>query len=252
VKAGLDWRYLTLEIGPESLADAIRGLRAFGFRGANVMAPHKGPVREHLDDLSDAARLIEAVSCVNRQDDRLIGENTDGKGFMGSLREVTDPAGKRVVVLGAGNAARAIAVELGLAGVAEVTVVNRSEPRAADLVRLLSSRVGIASKLVVLEGDFAVAEETDILVNATPIGMGDGEARGPLNMKTLRAGQVVADVVYNPPETRLLREAAQRGCKTIDGLGMLVHQALVIFKIWTGLDADAGTVREALEEFLGL
>src|SRR5690606_29665959 len=114
----LDWRYLTLEVPPHYLGDAIRGMRAMGFRGGNVTKPHKMAVIQHLDGTSEAAGLMGAVNCIDRQGDQLIGENTDGKGFVQSLQEVTDPKDKRVVILGAGGAARAIAVELGLAGAA--------------------------------------------------------------------------------------------------------------------------------------
>jgi shikimate dehydrogenase len=251
-KAGLDWRYLTLEIAPEALADAIRGMRAFGFRGANFTAPHKMAVIEHLDELTPAAQLVGAVTCVSRQGNQLVGENTDGKGLMAALSAVTTPTGKKAVVVGAGHAGRAVAVELGLAGATQVTVVGRSEARAADVVALIEGRLGVTSKLIVLDGPFAVPAETDILVNATPIGVGDASARVPLDLATLQAEQVVADVVFNPPETRLMRDALERGCTTIDGLSTLVHHTQVIFKIWTGLDGDASTIREALEEFLGL
>src|SRR5690606_27322902 len=140
-KAGLDWRYLTLEVPPDSLAAAMGGMRAMGLRGANFTIPHKVAVIEHLDELSEAARLMGAVNCVNRQGDRLIGENTDGKGFVQSLRELTDPAGKRIVMIGAGGAARAIGVELALAGAAEIIVVNRTAVRGQDLVDLLNEKV---------------------------------------------------------------------------------------------------------------
>src|SRR5687768_16946420 len=115
---GLDWRYLTLEVLPEHLGDAVRGLRALGFRGGNITKPHKCEVIQYLDGTSEAAGLMGAVNCIDRDGEKLIGENTDGKGFVQSLRGVTDPAGKRIVILGAGGAARAIAVELALAGAA--------------------------------------------------------------------------------------------------------------------------------------
>jgi len=251
-KAGLAWRYLTLEVSPENLADAIRGMRCMGFKGGNFTIPHKVAVIPLLDDLSEAARLVGAVNCVNREGDKLIGENTDGKGFVESLRGVTDPAGKKIVLLGAGGAARAIAVELGLAGAAEITVVNRSADRGEPLVQLLNDEVKIASELVVLDGDYAIPEGTDVLINATSIGLGDAEARVPIEIGSLRQGLVVADVIFNPPTTRLIRDAREKGCTTLDGMGMLVNQAVIGFKIWTGADADAGVMREALEEFLGI
>lgn len=248
--AGLDWRYLTLEVSPESLGDALRGIRAMGFRGGNFTIPHKVAVIEHLDGLSPAAELMGAVNCVNRVEGKLIGENTDGKGFVQSLRGVTDPTGKRVVILGAGGAARAIAVELGLAGVAEITVVNRSAARGQELVALLNERVHTNAALVVLAGDYEVSPEAEILINATSIGLGAADARVPLAVESLRPELIVADVIFNPPQTRLLRDAAERGCTTLDGLGMLVNQAVIGFQIWTGIDPDASAMREALEEFL--
>ena len=182
--AGLDWRYLTLEISPEGLDDAIRGLRAFGFHGANVMRPHKATVTAYLDELSEAAELAGAVTSITRQEDRLIGENTDGKGLLRSLQEVTEPTGKHVLLLGAGCAARAIAVELGLAGAAEITVVNRSAAAADDLVERLRGRFDMAAESVVMDGEYAVAAGTNILINATPIGLGDADARVPIDTAT--------------------------------------------------------------------
>lgn len=246
----LDWRYLTLDVSPEHLGDAIRGLRALGFRGGNITKPHKCEVIQYLDATSEVAGLMGAVNCINRDGDRLIGENTDGKGFVQSLREVTDPAGKRVVMLGAGGAARAIAVEIALAGAAEITIVNRTPPRGQELVDLLIGKLQAAATLCPWEGDYDVPEGTDVLINATSIGLFEPEARVPLNVDSLKPPLVVADVVFHPPETRLLRDARQRGCTALDGLGMLVNQAVISFKIWTGIDPDPAVMREALEEFL--
>jgi shikimate dehydrogenase len=259
-QVGLDWRYLTLEIAPAGLADAVRGMRAMGFRGCNLTIPHKVEVLKYLDRTSEAATLMGAVNCVNRVGDELVGENTDGKGFVQSLRSLTDPQGKRVVILGAGGAARAIAVEVALAGAAEIAIVNRTEQRGQELADLLNNHVHIgqvhvgqvhvAAQFVKWEGNYDVPPETEVLINATSIGLRDGEARLPLSVATLESDMVVADVIFNPPETRLIRDARQRGCKTLDGLGMLVNQAVIAFKIWTGKDADAEVMRDALEEFL--
>ena len=165
--AGLDWRYLTLEVPPDQLSDAMCGLRAMGFKGGNFTIPHKVAVIEHLDGLSEAAELMGAVNCVNRdEDDKLIGENTDGKGFVQSLRAMTGSQDKNVVILGAGGAARAIAVELGLVGSSQIIVVNRTVDRGQELVDLLNERVKVQSELVHWEGDFNVPEDTEILINA--------------------------------------------------------------------------------------
>lgn len=250
--AGLDWRYLTLEVPPVELTDAVRGMKALGFKGGNFTIPHKVAVIPLLDGLSAAAELMGAVNCVNRLENKLIGENTDGKGFVQSLRELVDPQAKRVSILGAGGAARAIAVELGLAGVAAITIVNRSEQRAQPLVELLNARVKVPTSFQKLAGDYAIDPTADIFINATSIGLGDAHARVPVDPTSLRAGLIVADVIFNPAVTRLLRDARDHGCQTLDGLGMLVNQGAIAFKIWTGLDADATVMREALEEFLAI
>jgi shikimate dehydrogenase len=248
--AGLDWRYLTCEVPPEKLADAMQGLRALGFKGANFTIPHKVAVIQYLDGLSPAAELMGAVNCMNRVDDKLIGDNTDGKGFYQSLREICDPAGLNAVILGAGGAARAIAVELALAGVAQITIVNRSGERGQALVDLLNQRTGAKAAFVALAGEYSIPEDAAIFINATSIGLGDDAARAPIAVDSLRPELIVADVVFNPPQTWLLRTAANRGAKTLDGLGMLVNQAVISFKIWTGREPDADVMRDALEEFL--
>jgi len=250
--AGLAWRYLTLEVPPGNLAAAVAGMKAMGFCGGNFTIPHKVDVIQHLDDLSEAARLMGAVNCVNIVDGKLIGENTDGKGFVKSLADVCDPAGKRVVMLGAGGAARAIAVELGLAGAASITVVNRSEERGRELADLIQNKVDVESQLVTLDGEYEIDPAADVFINATSIGLGDAEARCPVDIDTLREGLVVADVIFNPPRTRLIRDAEASGCTTLDGLGMLVNQGVTGFKIWTGVEPDAVVMREALEEYLGI
>ena len=248
----LDWRYLTLEVPAERLADAMAGFRAMAFRGGNFTIPHKVAVLEYLDDLSEAARFMGAVNCVHVVDGKLIGENTDGKGFVQSLNEVIDAAGQQVVILGAGGAARAIAVELGLAGVTNLTIVNRTESRGQELADLLQGISGVTSRFFPLDGDFEVDEDVNVVINATSIGLGDADARVPLDIETLMPSMVVADVVFNPPQTRLLRDAKDRGCQTLDGLGMLVNQAVIGFKIWTDVDPNPNVMREALEEYLEL
>lgn len=248
--AGLDWRYLTCEVPPEKLADAMQGIRALGFKGANFTIPHKVAVIPYLDSLSPAAEVMGAVNCMNRVGDKLIGENTDGKGFCQSLRAACDPAGLEIVVFGAGGAARAIAVELALAGASQITIVNRSPERGQALADLLLARTGAQAQFVSLAGDYSIPESAAIFINATSVGLGDEDARLPVAAGSLRPELIVADVVFNPPQTWLIRTAADRGCRTIDGLGMLVNQAVISFKIWTGREPDANVMRDALEEFL--
>ena len=223
-----------------------------GFRGANFTIPHKVTVIPYLDQLSQAAELMGAVNCVNHVEGRLLGENTDGKGFVQSLRTVADPVGKKVVLLGAGGAARAIGVELALASAAEVLVVNRDPQRGQASAQTLAEKTSAAAAWIPWQGDYEAPSDADIVINATSIGLGDPEARVPLRINTLQAEMVVADVIFNPPQTRLIRDAQQRGCTVLDGLGMLVNQGVIAFQIWTEKEPDAAVMREALEEYLEL
>jgi len=256
---GLDWRYLTLEVRPENLADAVAGARAFGFRGFNCTIPHKVAVIDHLDGLGESAALMGAVNCVVRQEDgRLIGENTDGKGFVSSLRAHVDPTGLSVAILGAGGAARAISVELALAGASRITIVNRDPGRGEALAELLATKVrkaaggNLGASFVPWSGDFQVPAGTDILVNATSIGLfPDVDARVALEVASLSPGMLVADVIPNPPKTRLVRDATACGCKVIDGLAMLVAQGVIGIEFWTGRTPDPAVMRAALENIFG-
>jgi shikimate dehydrogenase len=248
--AGLDWRYLTLEVPPQRLADAVRGLKGLGFRGASITLPHQVAAAELMDELTPSAAAIGAVNCVIQDDGKLIGENTDGKGFLEALRAKCDPMGKRIVVLGAGGAARAVAIELALAGAVDFTIVNRTAPRGEELVSRLNEKAGVTASFVPWRGDYSIDPKADVVINATTIGMNETAARVPVAAASLRSNLVAADVVFNPPVTRFLRDAAAKGCQTLDGLGMLVNQALISFRLWTGIEADAAVVREAAEEFL--
>ncbi|MFL5245015.1 MAG: shikimate dehydrogenase [Gemmataceae bacterium] len=249
---GIDWRYLTIEVAPADLADAIRGMRAMGFRGANCTIPHKVAVVLYLDELSPAVQAIGAVNCIVRQGNRLLGENTDGKGFLQSLQEVMPVKGTRAVLLGAGGAARAIGVELLRAGCAGITVVNRSRPRGEELVAILNRVATGKATFVAWQGDYAVPPGTDVLINATSIGLfPDVDARVPLKIDALQPATLVCDVIPNPPRTRLVRDAESRGCRTLDGLGMLVNQGVIGIRLWTGLDPNPVVMRDALEEVFG-
>tara|TARA_R110002111_G_scaffold255157_1_gene321249 strand:- start:34661 stop:35521 length:861 start_codon:yes stop_codon:yes gene_type:complete len=250
---GLEWRYLTIEVAPENLEQAVGGLRAMGFRGANLTIPHKVAVIQHLDGISDAAAMMGAVNCIVRKGEHLLGENTDGKGFVQSLKELTDPQGKKIVMFGAGGAARAIGVETALAGAAEITIVNRSAKRGEALVQLLSEKTKVPASFVLWDGDYTLAADVDVVINATSIGLyPDVNAIFPLDFSSLKPNMIVSDVIPNPPLTHLLREAARVGCPTLDGLGMLVNQGVIGFQLWTGVDPDPQVMRAALEEVFGI
>jgi len=249
---GLHWRYVNMEVTPEDLGTAVRGAKAMGFRGFNCSLPHKVTVIPHLDGLGESAAVMGAVNCVVRRGDKFIGENTDGKGFLKSLETAIDPKGKSVVLFGAGGAARAIAVELGLAGIRQITIVNRSETRGAELVGLLRDKLKLDATLAVWNGDYAIPAGTDIVINGTSIGLYAPEARLALDLNSLQPGMVVADVIFNPVRTRFLDDAAARGCRAIDGLGMLVNQGIVGVQYWTGITPDAEVMRKALASAMGV
>jgi shikimate dehydrogenase len=246
---GLDARYLNCEVAPDALGDAVRGARAMGWAGFNCSIPHKVAVIEHLDGLAESAQVIGAVNCVVRRDERYLGENTDGQGFLASLRTVADPTGRSLVVLGAGGAARAIAVEAALAGARSVTIVNRDHARGTELAALVAEQTPADAEFVHWSGPFAVPDGTDIVVNATPVGLfPDVDARVDLDLESLQPGTVVADVIPNPPRTNLIRDAEARGCTVLDGLGMLVGQGAIGIRHWTGIDPDQAIMRATLEQ----
>ena len=245
---GLHYRYLNTEVPPEKLADAVAGARAMSWAGFNCSIPHKVAVIEHLDGLGESASVIGAVNCAVRREGQYIGENTDGKGFLKSLQEVVDPAGKKLVMFGAGGAARAIGVECALAGAAHITVVNRSAERGNELVTLLNDKTPVIAVLESWDGDYTVPAGTDVVINATSIGLADAEAKLALDLNSLTAEMVVADVIPNPPRTKLVRDAEAKGCTVIDGLGMLVNQGITGIEYWTGETVDGNVMRARLEE----
>jgi shikimate dehydrogenase len=237
---------------PDDLGDAVRGMRSMGFHGGNCVDPHKQTVIHYVNRIGPTAEMVGAVNCILRDQRQLVGENTEGKGFLASLRRRLDPADKRVVLLGAGRAARAVAVELGQAKVASITVLNRSEANARHLVDLLVNRLSVSASLAPWEDQCAVPPETHVVINATSIGLGDDAAPVPLDPDTLAPEMLVADLIANPPQTWLVRQALQRGCPTIDGLEILIARTAVDFRLWTGVDPDLAVMREAIEEFLEL
>ena len=244
----LEWRYLTLEVDPADLADAVNGARAMGFAGFNCTIPHKIAVVPLLDGLAESARIIGAVNCVVRRGSRLEGENTDGRGFLESLREIADPRGLSVLIFGAGGAARAIGVELGLAGASRILVANRGAARGRELAAHLAAATPVRAEAVPWEPPFRVPRDVNVVINATSVGLyPDTTGIIPLDLDTLRPGMVVADVIPNPPRTPLIQGAEARGCRVLDGLGMLVNQGAIGIRHWVGIEADRAVMRGALE-----
>lgn len=248
---GLDFRYLNCEVLPKDLEAAVEGAKAMNWVGFNCSLPHKVEVIKFLDGLGESAKLMGAVNCVVQRDDKYIGENTDGKGFLKSLKSIIDPAGKSIAILGAGGAARAIAVELALENASQITIVNRDQSRGKDLVDLINSKTKCKAEFKDWNSKFEVLEQIQILVNATSIGMApDLDAQVNVNTDSLRSDLVVADVIVNPPMTNLLKDAKAKGCQIVDGLGMVINQAVLGIKFWTGEDVDPEVMRKKLLEVL--
>jgi shikimate dehydrogenase len=245
---GLSWKYVTYEVPAGNLKAAFEGVKALGYRGFNCTLPHKVAIIEHLDGLGESAEVMGAVNCVVNRDGKYIGENTDGKGFLESLTPVVDPDGKNVLIFGAGGAARAVSVELALSGATSITIVNRSVDRGKELVELVNSKTQAQATYEPWEGDYAIHGGVDIVVNSTSIGLFPDTSRVAVDVSTLRADLVVADIIPNPPTTAFLIEAEAAGCTTIDGMGMLVNQGKIGIKYWTGVEPDASAMRAALEE----
>jgi len=244
----LDWRYLTIEVYPRDLEKAMDGLRAFNMKGVNLTIPHKVEVLKYLDEVKPDAALMGAVNTVVRVGGKLIGENTDGKGFMHSLTQDSkvNPKGKKVLVLGSGGAARSITVELALAGAQQITIVNRSCERGEMLADLLNSKTPAKAEFVQWQGNHCIPRDTDILINATSIGLFPNVDEKPnVDYDSINSRMVVCDVIHTPL-TPFLSEARNRGARVVDGLGMLVYQGAIGFKLWTGLDAPVATMHKAL------
>ncbi len=247
--ANLNIRYINTEVFPDGLQDAVNGARAMNWLGFNLSAPHKVSVIPMLDGLGESASIMGAVNCVVNRDGKLIGENTDGKGFLTAFSEVLSPEGKTICIFGAGGAARAIAVELALVKAKKIIVVNRNIERGEDLVDTIRTRTSATAEFIQWTPKFSIPTEVDAIVNATTIGMEQFEGKElDIDFDSIRSGMVVSDVIVNPPNTHLLQQAAKRGAVTIDGVGMLVYQGIIGIKYWTGLDSDQTVMRNALEE----
>jgi shikimate dehydrogenase len=231
---GLDWIYLALAVATGDVAPAMAGVRALGIAGVSVTMPHKAPAAAEMDQLSATAARLEAVNTVTRRGSLLVGDSTDGDGFVTALRidEGWDPQGRRCVVLGAGGAARAVILALAEAGAATVAVVAR-RPEAAGKAAALAGRAGQVASIDSLA-------EADLIVNATPVGMagppGSGDLPLGVDASRLGSGQMVVDLIYAPPSTPLVLAARGAGATVANGLGTLIHQAGLQCRLWTGMD----------------
>jgi shikimate dehydrogenase len=247
-----NWRFLTIDVDPGKLGDAVLGLKAMKFRGINCTIPHKIEVLKYIDVVAPSARLIGAVNTIINDGGVLTGENTDGQGFMIALENAgIAPRGKNVVVLGAGGAARAICVELALAGARHLTIVNIPKDMALgeSLIRILKDNTQVAVDYVPWVDTYKVPAGTDILVNATSIGLYPNvDAKPNIDYDSIAKDMYVQDVIPNPAFTPFLREADRRGVKWQSGMQMLINQAALNITMWTGLKPDKDVMLRAFEK----
>lgn len=245
---GLDYVYVAFTVPHERLGEAISGIRGLGIRGVNVTMPHKISVIKYLEGLDENAKLAGSVNTILNMDGQLVGYTTDGLGAFNALKYAgSDPLGKKIVILGAGGASRSISFTLAKYA-RELVILNRTLRRAEELVGEIRRVIGFenirAGPLLekILEGEL---KDADILINATSVGMRPNDDETPVKKELLHGNLTVFDIVYDPLETRLLREAKSVGAKTVDGLSMLVHQGALSFEIWTGVKAPVEVMREA-------
>jgi shikimate dehydrogenase len=252
---GLNYLYIPFSVLPEDIGPAIRSVVSLGIIGVNLTIPHKERVLPFLDQLAPEAQMVGAVNTVHNDKGRLIGYNTDGEGFAGPLKALDyELTGRRAVVIGAGGAARSVVFRLAREG-ASITLVNRTKSRAVHLVQDVRQRIGDA-RIDTLDiedsaGLIEILARAELLVNTTSVGMSprDGEMV-PIPPSALHPDLLVYDLVYNPRETRLMAAARATGCRTLNGVGMLVHQGAAALEIWLGCKPDVAVMEEAVNRHL--
>ncbi|WP_339313214.1 shikimate dehydrogenase [Paenibacillus sp. FSL M7-0896] len=248
---GLSGAYVPLHITPDKLGDAVQAIRTLGFRGVNVTIPHKVAVMEYLDRLDSSAVDVGAVNTIVNDNGILTGFNTDGIGYVRSLKTEAAPdlTGARILVIGAGGAARGIVSALLKEQPAMVLIVNRNEERARQLADSFSSRGSLTG--AGMDAVPGVLGSMDIVINTTSVGMYPHMEDMPIDPAGLHEGMIVSDLIYNPLHTRLLTESLKRGCTVHGGLGMFVYQGAYALEYWTGLVAPAAIMRQTIADCLG-
>ncbi len=252
---GLNWVYVAFEAHPERIAEAMAGLRGLAIRGLNVTIPHKAAVVPHLDEISPVSRTLGVVNTIDNVDGHLSGDSTDGPGFMRALAEAGEGiAENRVVLIGAGGSARAVALAATEEAPAELVIVNRTLERAVELAELVKQAADFEAVRAVGLDSPEVAEvvtAAHVIIDTTPVGMYPHTDVAPvISSAWLRPCQLVCDLTYNPRDTVLLRAAREAGARVLDGTGMLVHQGAIAFEHWTGQQAPVEVMRLALLEAL--
>ena len=245
---GIDAVYVPFPVKPENLEDAVKGIRALSIKGVNVTVPHKERIVKFLDFLDEDAEFLEAVNTVKNENGTLTGYNTDAEGFIDSLKEAgIEVSGKKVTMIGAGGAAKAVGYALLKEKVSFLNIINRNFKKAKEL----GEKLGRLGKVLIfpLKGTTVevLLSDTDVLINTTSVGLKSDDPH-LFDYSKIPEGITVVDIIYNPPETPLLKAAKEKGCKTLNGLGMLVHQGARAFKIWTGRNPPIEEMRKALKD----
>jgi shikimate dehydrogenase len=251
--AGLDWRFMSFEVAPERLDDAMRGIRALGFRGVKVAEPHQETVIQYLNDLTDRARQCGSVNCVTYDGARLVGDNTEGAALVELIEEQGEIKGRRAMIVGTGRLARALATALIQAGAASLVVASRSATAGERLVNAMQSDKAEVS--LIEYGDkkpIKIDRDVALLVSATSLSTLNPNAPLPMDATAAGSEGIVIDVAYNSPATWLTRAATKRGCHVIAGVDLYVRQTALALSNWTGAATDLAAMHDAAEEFLGL
>ncbi|NMB12360.1 MAG: shikimate dehydrogenase [Firmicutes bacterium] len=250
---GKDYVYVPFSVSALHVQEAMAGMRALGIKGLNVTIPHKVAVADYLDEIDPVAQLIGAVNTISNQTGRLVGYNTDGYGFLRSLKEEAgcDPKGLRVMIIGAGGAARAIGFQLALSKARALVVSNRTESRAVALAAEIHKQTGCSAIGIGFRELNSYLLSTDILVNTTSLGMYPEVATiPPLEIEHLPQTALICDIVYNPNKTLLIQKAAASGRATLPGLGMLAYQGAAALEIWLQVKAPVDVMKTALQRQL--
>lgn len=249
---GLHWQFWKCDVASErDVAAAIAGVRALGFAGACVTVPYKVACIPYLDQVDADVQAIGAANYMTIEGGRLIGHNNDGKGVVRAIKKVTPIKGKRVAMLGAGGAGRAMAVELAWAGAAHLTLITRREAQGDEVAELVTRASGVPAASQRWAGEVVMPDGTQILMNATHLGCAPGLEAVPVRWSSIPAATTVVDVITNPRITPFLQAARARGCPVVDGVEMLVQLAMQIFAAWTGVEPEEAVFQRAVAQALG-
>lgn len=249
---GLNWQFWKCDIPTEKeLGAALAGVRALGFAGVCITVPYKVAAMSHVDEIDADVRAIGAVNWITIKDGRLTAHNNDGKGVIKAIQKVTPIAGKRVAMLGAGGAGRAMAVELAWAGAAHMTIITRRESQGVEVANLITRASGVPAEWLPWSGEVVIPEGTEILLHATHLGCAPGLEAVPVDWRSIPVKTTVVDVITNPRLTPFLQNARNKGCPIVDGVEMLVQLAIQVFEAWTGIKPDEAVFQQAVAAALG-